>query len=98
MTPASNLSQTLGLLYPSGLLQPVKNSQGLPTNVGTNVSFHIDDRKIQAFNQFSAETQYQLPWRSVVTLGYVGSRTNNRPMTYQLNDLTPEQLALGTRS
>ena len=69
LTPASNLSQTLGLLYPIGLLPPLKNSQGLATNNGTGVSFHIDDRKIQEFHQYSAETQYQLPWRSVVTHG-----------------------------
>ena len=41
------------------------------------------------------ETQYQLPWRSVVTMGYVGSRTTRQPITQQLNDLTPQQLALG---
>ena len=77
------------------MLPPLKNSQGLATNNGTGVSFHIDDRKIQEFHQYSAETQYQLPWRSVVTMGYVGSRTNKRPITQQLNDLTPQQLALG---
>jgi len=95
LTPASNLSQTIGLLYPNGLLQPLKNSQGLATNNGTGISFHIDDRQIQEFNQYSLETQYQLPWRSVVTMGYVGSRTTRQPITVQLNDLTPQQLALG---
>ena len=95
LTPASNLSQTIGLLYPTGLLQPLKNTQGLATNNGTNISFHIDDREIQAFQQYSAEIQYQMPWRSVVTMGYVGSRTDLRPITQQLNDLTPQQLALG---
>lgn len=95
LTPASNLSQTIGRLYPNGLLQPLKSSQGLATNLGTDVSFHIDDRQNQEFNQYSLETQYQLPWRSVVTVGYVGSRTNKRPITVQLNELTPQQLALG---
>ena len=89
------MSQTIGLLYPNGLLQPLKNSQGLATNNGTGVSFHIDDRQIQEFHQYSVETQYQLPWRSVVTMGYVGSRTTRQPITVQLNDLTPQQLALG---
>lgn len=95
LTPASNLSQTIGLLYPNGLLQPLKNSQGLLTNVGTSVSFHNQDRQIQEFHQYSAEVQYQLPWRSVASSGYVGSRTNKRPITIQLNDLTPAQIALG---
>jgi hypothetical protein len=94
-TPASNLSQTIGPLYPSGLLQPLRSSQGLATNVGAGILFHTRARKIQAFDQFSAEVQYQLPFRSVVTLGYVGSQTLHRPITLQLNDLTPAQLALG---
>ncbi len=95
LTPASNLNQNRGLLYPGGLLLPLKNTTGLLTNVGTSVSFHTRDRENQEFHQYSAEAQYQLPWRSVVSVGYVGSRTNKRPLTVQLNDLTPAQIALG---
>jgi hypothetical protein len=95
-TPRTNLSETLGgPLYPTGLVTPTVDSLGQLSNVGASPSFHTRDREVQRYQSWSAGFQYQLPWRSVVKVDYVGSRTNNRSITLQLNQLTLEQLALG---
>ncbi len=95
-TPRTNLSETLGgPLYPTGLVTPTVGTLGQLSNVGANPSFHTRDREIQRYQSWNGGFQYQLPWRSVVKVDYVGSRTVNRPITLALNDLTLEQIALG---
>ena len=95
-TPRTNLSETLGgLLYPDGLLTPTVDSLGQLSNIGGSPSFHTRDREIQRYQSWNAGFQYQLPWKSVVKVDYVGSRTVNTAINLQLNDLTLEQLALG---
>jgi hypothetical protein len=95
-TPRTNLSETLGgPLYPDGLVTPIVGSLGQLSSVGGNPNFDTRDREIQQYQSWSTGFQYQLPWRSVVKVDYVGSRTVNRPITLQLNDLTLEQIALG---
>ena len=94
-TPRANLSETRGLLYPEGLIQPTVDSLGLLSNVGSDVSFDTRERELQRYVTYNAGLQIQLPWRSVLDINYVGSRTGNRPIELQLNELTPAQLALG---
>ena len=103
LTPLSRMSETDLLnanlvgpaLYPNGLLQPYGTAQGLATSVGANVTFHNPDKQNPQFDQYSVGVQYELPWRSVVEVSYVGSQTNKLAINQPLNDLTPEQLALG---
>jgi hypothetical protein len=95
LTPRANLSETRAPLYPSGLIQPVGDSLGLLSNVGSTANFHTRDRELQRYVTYNAGAQFQLPWRSVLDVNYVGSRTQNQPITLQLNELTAAQIALG---
>ena len=95
LTPRTTLSETRGPLYPTGLIQPVGDSLGLLSNVGSTASFHTRAREIQRYLTYNAGFQLQLPWRSVLDVNYVGSRTENQGITLQLNELTDAQLAMG---
>jgi hypothetical protein len=90
-TPANRLSNP----YPAGILDPLGSSQGLSTALGTNINYHVRDRKIPEFHQYSIGVQRQLPWRSVIDVSYVGSATRKRPVTRPVNDLSREQILLG---
>jgi hypothetical protein len=90
-TPANRLSNP----YPTGLLEPLGSSQGLSTALGTNINYHVRDRKIPEYHQYSIGVQRQLPWRSVIDVSFVGSATRKRAVTRPVNDLTREQILLG---
>jgi hypothetical protein len=90
-TPANRLSNP----YPTGVLAPVGSSLGPSTGLGTGVSYHIRDRRIPEFHQWSVGFQHELPWRSVIDVSYVGSATRNRGVTRPVNDLSREQILLG---
>jgi Carboxypeptidase regulatory-like domain/TonB dependent receptor-like, beta-barrel len=90
-TPANRLSNP----YPTGLLDPVGSSLGLSTALGTNINYHVRDREIPEYHQYSIGVQRQLPWRSVLDVSFVGSATRKRPVTRPVNDLTREQILLG---
>ena len=90
-TPANRLSNP----YPTGLLDPLGSSAGLATALGTNINYHIRDRKIPEYHQYSVGVQRQLPWRSVLDVSFVGSATRKRPVTRPVNDLSREQILLG---
>ena len=90
-TPANRLSNP----YPTGLLDPLGSSAGLATALGTNINYHIRDRKIPEYHRYSVGVQRQLPWRSVLDVSFVGSATRKRPVTRPVNDLSREQILLG---
>jgi hypothetical protein len=90
-TPANRLANP----YPSGILEPVGSAAGLSTALGTNISYHIRDREIPEYHQYSIGLQRELPWRSVIDVSYVGSATRKRPVNRPINDLTREQILLG---
>ena len=90
-TPANRLSNP----YPEGILEPLGSSAGLATALGTNINYHIRDRKIPEYHQYSIGVQRQLPWRSVLDVSFVGSATRKRPVTRPVNDLSREQILLG---
>ena len=81
-TPANRLSNP----YPAGILEPLGSSQGLSTALGTNINYHVRDREIPEYHQYSIGLQRQLPWRSVVDVSFVGSATRKRPVTRPVND------------
>jgi Carboxypeptidase regulatory-like domain/TonB dependent receptor len=91
LTPANRLSNP----YPTGLLDPLGSSAGLSTALGTNINYHIRDREIPKYHQYSVGVQHQLPWRSVIDVSFVGSATRKRPVSRPVNDLTREQILLG---
>src|SRR5688572_10678189 len=90
-TPANRLSNP----YPTGILDPLGSSQGLSTALGTGISYHIRDREIPEYHQYSIGVQRQLPWRSVLDVSFVGSATRKRGVTRPVNDLSREQILLG---
>jgi hypothetical protein len=90
-TPANRLSNP----FPAGILDPLGSSAGLATALGTNISYHIRDRKIPEYHQYSIGVQRELPWRSVIDVSFVGSATRKRPVTRPVNDLSREQILLG---
>jgi hypothetical protein len=91
LTPANRLSNP----YPDGILQPVGAEGGAATALGTSINYHNRGREIPEFHQYSIGVQRQLPWRSVLDVSLVGSATRKRPVSVPVNDLSPEQLALG---
>jgi hypothetical protein len=90
-TPANRLSNP----YPTGILEPLGSSQGLATALGTGINYHVRDREIPQYHQYSIGVQRQLPWRSVLDVSFVGSATRKRPVTRPVNDLSREQILLG---
>lgn len=90
-TPANRLSNP----FPTGILDPLGSSGGLSTALGTNISYHIRDREIPEYHQYSIGLQRELPWRSVIDVSFVGSATRKRPVTRPVNDLSREQILLG---
>ena len=90
-TPANRLANP----YPDGLLQPVGAAGGPATALGTGISYDIRDRKIPEFHQWSVGGQYELFWRSVLEVAYIGSTTRKIGINRPVNDLTAEQIALG---
>jgi hypothetical protein len=90
-TPANRLANP----YPTGILQPAGPADGPATALGTELGYHIRDREIPAFHQWSIGAQYELPWRSVLDVSYIGSATRNIGIDRPINDLSPEQIALG---
>jgi hypothetical protein len=90
-TPANLLSNP----YPTGILEPLGSSAGLSTALGTNINYHIRDRDIPEYHQYSIGVQRQLPWRSVLDVSFVGSATRKRAVSRPVNDLTREQILLG---
>ena len=90
-TPANRLANP----FPTGILQPAGPALGPATALGTNITFHTNGRKIPEFHQWSVGAQYELPWRSVVDVSYIGSATRKIGVNLQINDLTREQILLG---
>ena len=92
LTPSSRWSTP----YPNGLVMPPGRSQGLATLVGRGFSYGYHDRLIPHVRQFSAGFQQELPWRLLVDASYVGSRTRAVQTGKGINEVTAEQLKLGT--
>ncbi len=90
-TPANRLANP----YPDGLLTPIGPAAGAATALGTSINFDIRDRKIPEFHQWSIGGQYELFWKSVLEVAYIGSMTRKIGINRPINDLTAEQIALG---
>lgn len=97
-TPASTLSNP----FPNGLVQPTGNSLGLLTQIGQTVDFVDQDRRAPYVQQYSIDVQHELPGAIALSVSYVGSRGTHLQIggindgVVKINQLTPEQLALGS--
>jgi hypothetical protein len=77
--------------FPTGINQPLGSSQGLLTSVGQGISYYWPDRAIPYVHSFSAGFQYELPFRTVVDLSYIGSRSRALSTSKAINSVTYEQ-------
>ncbi len=71
-TPANSLSNP----FPNGILQPVGNSLGALTALGSSFNYLDQNRTQGIVRQFSADLQRELPFGVVVEVGYIGSRSS----------------------
>jgi hypothetical protein len=92
ITPSGKLSNP----FPDGYLTPVGRSLGLATLVGRGFNYASYDRDIPYIHQFSAGFQHELPWRILVDGSYVGSRSRSLQTSKGINEISAQQLALGT--
>jgi hypothetical protein len=82
---------TLSNPYPQGILTPTGNKLGLATFMGQSISFANPDRVIPKVHQFSVGVQRELPFRAVLEVSYVGSRSKELDVSHQINDVTLAQ-------
>jgi hypothetical protein len=92
----------LDIPFPNGLLQPVGDTLGLLTGVGSNVDFVAHDRQSPRIQQWSLDLQRELPGHhSVVSVKYMGARGDHLGLggsgdgLVNINQLDPMYLVLG---
>ena len=95
-SPDGNITfsgDTLSNPYPQGILTPTGSKLGLSTFLGQSVSFVDPNRVIPRVHQFSLSVQRELGWRSVLEVSYVGSRSQEIPVSQNLNAVSWAQLS-----
>ena len=94
LTPAGNMTDP----FPTGLQQPQGNSRGLLTGTGAAVSFVDQGEKSGYVHQYSFDFERELPGAMALTVGYVGSRSENLNVggAVNINQLDPQYLSLGS--
>jgi hypothetical protein len=94
LTPAGNMTNP----FPGGLQQPQGSSQGLLTATGGAVSFVDQFQQSGYVHQYSFDVERELPGAMALTIGYVGSRSEqlNVGGAVNINQLDPSYLSLGS--
>ena len=92
LTPVTHLSNP----FPDGLLRPTGSTLGLSTFVGQAITYIDPNRVIPYIQQYSAGLQHELPAQVLLDISYVGSQTRRLGVSKNIDDLTTQQLALGT--
>src|SRR5262249_2837951 len=90
-TPANTISNP----FPSGVLQPAGAELGLATFLGQGISFMNPRARVSYVHQFSFGIQRELPFRMVLDLAYVGSRTKAAFVSKGINEVGLDVLAKG---
>jgi hypothetical protein len=95
LTPSLDNGQTfvatLENPFPNGLLEPVGSALGLMTNVGLGVNFpYYGEVATPRTHRWSLGLQRELPWLLLVEGTYVGSYSDQIPVSRDLN-ATPGQ-------
>lgn len=100
------VGDTLSNPFPNGLDLPQAPAAGLMTNIGQDFGASGRDGAVDRSNrvaysqQWNLNVQRELPGKLSVELAYVGNKgakLADGPLGHQINQLTREQLALGTR-
>jgi hypothetical protein len=101
LTPCATC--TLTNPFPNGVEKPVGSSLGLRTGAGGNLHFVDQFRESAYVHQYSADLQYELAGSTVVSVGYVGARSEKLSVggtnsnTVNINQLDRSQLSQGTK-
>jgi len=81
--------------FPNGLISPGGAEAGPFLLSGQDADFDGRLRPIRRNFQYSFGLQFELPWSSVLEVGYVGSQTNKVPVTNNFNGISLEDLNRG---
>ena len=88
--------------FPNGLVQPLGNSVGVLSGVGTNISYVDQNGTAPRVHQFSADLQRELPGSMAIKISYVGSRGHHLTLGgsndygLNVNQLDPKYMPLGS--
>ncbi len=93
VTPTFDLSNP----FPQGLTQPTGNSLGLATDLGLSISAPLHQIHTPYTELWSAEFEWQLPFKMMMGLGYTGSHGIHLPSEVALDQLPTADLALGAQ-
>ena len=86
---------TLSNPFPTGIAQPVGNSQGLLTGIGQSFETPLArDNQVGYLQNYDLDVQRQLPWSTLVDVAYVGSHGVHLNRSGE-NDLNLNQLPIG---
>lgn len=98
LTPVGVFSQG----FAQGVTPPQGNSRGRLAGVGDNIDFVDQDAKTGYVQQYSFDVARELPGGMMVSVGYMGSRSERLSMggtadaTVNINQLDPQYMELGT--
>ena len=93
LRPAVDLSDPFpARLFPTGLLQPIGNTQGLATNLGLAIGGQYLNRPLPYSHQFSFGFQRSLMAGWVADLSYVGNLTRKLPVALNQNFIPANEL------
>ena len=98
-TPANSLANP----FPSGVLQPVGNSLGALTGIGSAFNYLDQNRTSGLVLQYSFDIQRQLPKNIMFEIGYIGSSSRHLQTSstgtgsYDINQVPDSYLPLGSQ-
>jgi hypothetical protein len=93
VTPLFNLSNP----FPSGVPLPAGNAAGLAIDLGQNITGPLRTQDIPYQANWSFDIQRQLPFKLVVTAGYVGNVGVHLYTPVNVNQIPDADLALGSK-
>ncbi len=97
LTPLSYLSNP----FPNGFTAAVGSSKGLLSSIGTAINAPLRATKVPYTENWNLNIQYELPGGILLDAGYVANRglqlNESGEGTFNLNQLTTAQLALGNK-
>ncbi len=97
-TPAGSLSNP----FPNGIGQPVGNSLGALTGIGSGFNYLDQNRTSGLVYQYSFDIQRQLPKGMMIEVGYIGSTSRHLQTSstatgaYDINQVPDSYLPLGS--
>ncbi len=98
-TPANSLANP----FPYGVLQPVGNSLGALTGIGSAFNYLDQNRTSGLVLQYSVDIQRQLPKNMMFEIGYIGSSSRHLQTSstatgsYDINQVPDSYLPLGSQ-